>query len=80
METMPAQMDEINRVQKKLYRELQAAEEGVHSLEETVAQVKALGHPAEEQEEHLEKMQQLLKKAKQRIEYLWEYSVPYGQA
>jgi len=42
--------------------------------------VKALGHPAEEQEMQLEKMKQNLTEARQRIEDLWEYSVPYGQA
>lgn len=77
---MPAQLDKINKVQKELYRDLKKAEAEVQSLEETIAQVKALGHSAEEQEKQLEKMKQHLIKAKQRIEDLWEYSVPYGQA
>ena len=77
---MPAQMYKINKVQKVLYRDLKKAEAEVQSLEETISQVKALGHPAEEQEKQLEKMKQHLKEAKHRIEDLWEYSVPYGQA
>ncbi len=76
---MPAQMDEINRVQKELYRDLKAAEAGVQSLQETIARVKGLGHTAEE-EKHLEAMKEILNKARQRIEDLWKYSVPYGQA
>jgi peptidoglycan hydrolase CwlO-like protein len=59
---------------------LKKAEADVQSLQETIDQVKALGHPVEEQEKQLEKMKQHLTKAKQRIEDLWEYSVPYGHA
>lgn len=77
---MSAQMDKIKKVQKELYRGLKTAEAEVQSLEDTIAQVKALGHSAEEQEKKLEKMKQHLINAKQRIEDLWEYSVPYGQA
>jgi seryl-tRNA synthetase len=77
---MPAQMDTIKQVQKELHRDLKTTEAEVQSLEETIAQVKALGHPAEVQEIQLEKMKQQLKEAKQRIEDLWEYSIPYGQA
>ncbi|MBV5330292.1 MAG: hypothetical protein JZU65_22120 [Chlorobium sp.] len=73
-------MDKIKRVQKELYRGLKTAEAEVQSLEETIAQVKALGHSAEKQEKQLEKMKKHLIKAKQRIEDLWQYSVPYGQA
>lgn len=73
-------MDRIKKVQKELYRDLKKAETEVQSLEETIVQVKELGHPAEEQEKQLEKMKQHLLKARQRIEDLWEYSVPYGQA
>ena len=73
-------MDRVEKAQKELYRDLKTAEAEVQSLQEAIDQVKALGHPPEEQEEHLEKMKQLLKEAKQRIEDLWQYSKPYGQA
>ncbi len=73
-------MEAVKKAQKELYRDLKITEAEVQSLEETIAQVKALGHPAEEQEKHLEKMKQQLKEAKKRIEDLWQYSVPYGQA
>lgn|GEM_PF-2278219 len=78
--TMPVQMDQINKVQKELYRDLKTAETEVRSLEETIAKIKALGHPTEEQEKQLETMKHILKKARQRIEDLWKYSIPYGQA
>ena len=77
---MPAQMDEINKLQKELYLDLKVAEEGVQSIEGTIAQIKALGHPAVDEEKQLEAMKDILKKARQRIEDLWKYSVPYGQA
>ncbi len=73
-------MERVKKAQKELFRDLKTAEAEVQSLEETIAQVKALGHSAEEQEKQLEKMKQHLIKAKQRIEDLWEYSRPYGQA
>jgi seryl-tRNA synthetase len=77
---MPAPMEKIIKAQKELYRDLKKTEAEVQSLQETIAQVKALGHPVEEQEKQLEKMKQHLKESRQRIEDLWEYSVPYGQA
>jgi seryl-tRNA synthetase len=77
---MAAPMEKIKKAQKELYRDLKKTEAEVQSLQDTIAQVKALGHSAEEQEKQLEKMKLLLKEAKQRIEDLWQYSIPYGQA
>jgi peptidoglycan hydrolase CwlO-like protein len=73
-------MEEIKKIQKELYRDLKNAEAEVQSLQDRISQVKALGHPAEEQEKQLEKMKQHLTESRQRIEDLWKYSVPYGQA
>jgi len=73
-------VEAVKKAQKELYRDLKKTEAELQSLQETIAQVKALGHPAEEQEQQLEKMKQHLEEARQRIEDLWQYSVPYGQA
>jgi len=73
-------VEAVKKAQKELYRDLKTIEAEVQSLEETIAQVKALGHPAEEQEKQLEKVKQDLTGARVRIEDLWQYSVPYGRA
>lgn len=73
-------MERVKKAQKELYADLNKLEKEAESLQDQIAQVKALGHPAEEQEKKLEKLDQLLKKARQRIEDLWQYSIPYGQA
>ena len=73
-------MERVKKAQKELYRDLHKLEKEAESLQGRIAQVKALGHSAEEQEKQLEKLDQLLKKAGQRIEDLWQYSIPYGQA
>ena len=73
-------MDKINKVQKELFRDLKKTEAEVESLQETIDQVKALGHPVDEQEKQLDKVKQHITEAKQRIEGLWEYSIPYGQS
>lgn len=77
---MPAQMMEIKKAQKELYGILEALEQEVQSLQDSVAELQASGQSAEAEEQQLKKTIDLLKENRQRIEDLWQYSVPYGQA
>jgi uncharacterized protein involved in exopolysaccharide biosynthesis len=73
-------METIKKIQKELYVDLKSIELEVQSLQDKIAEIKALGHPAQEQEQKVEKMIKQLEEARQRIEDLWRYAVPYGRA
>ena len=73
-------METIKKIQKELFVDLKSIELEVQSLQDKIAEIKALGHPAQEQEQKVEKMMKQLEEARQRIEDLWRYAVPYGRA
>jgi len=77
---MPAPIEEIKKAQKELYGILEALEQEVQLLQSRVAELQALGQSTEAEEQQLKKTIELLQANRQRIEDLWEYSVPYGQA
>lgn len=73
-------METVKKAQNELNVDLKLIEEEVQSLQERITQLKALGHSAEEEEQKMEKVMKQVEKTRQRIEDLWQYSVPYGQA
>ena len=73
-------METIKKIQKELYVDLKSIEQEVQSLQDGIAEIKALGHSAQEQEQKVEKMIKQLEEARQRIEDLWRFAVPYGRA
>jgi peptidoglycan hydrolase CwlO-like protein len=73
-------MEVVKKAQKELYVEMKLIEKEVQSLQAGIAEVKALGHSAQEEELKMEKLIKRLEETRQRIEDLWRFSVPYGRA
>ncbi len=73
-------METIKKIQEELYVDLKSIEQEVQSLLDKIAEIKALGHSAHEQEQKVEKVIKQLAGARQRIEDLWRFAVPYGRA
>jgi uncharacterized coiled-coil DUF342 family protein len=77
---MEVKVESVKQAQKELYSDLKSIEKEVASLHDRISQVKALGHSAQEEEQMMEKLIERLEETRQRIEDLWRFSVPYGQA
>jgi len=73
-------VETVKKIQKELYVDLKSLEQEVQSLLDKIDEIKALGHSALEQEQKVEKVIKQLEEARQRIEDLWRFAVPYGRA